>query len=136
MMLGVKRALLITALCLTGTALWPLAAEAGKTVDSFCSKSGDYCTEVSRSNGQVVLELRTFSFSDKYKLCVEPPDGERECGYFFNLKKGKHGIYTSRVGFRDNFFSHGKGQYKVTWYYGGKTRLGPPLYFTVEADLP
>jgi hypothetical protein len=132
----VKRVSTFLALCLVlACAFVPGAAQAGRTVDSFCSKDGDYCTSVQRSNGKAFLILRTFAFSSNYKLCVEPPDGDRECGYF-SLTKGKHGVFASRVDFRDNFFSHGKGRYKVSWYFEGKTRLGPALYFRVAADLP
>lgn len=135
MIAGVKGPLTILGLCLTvACMLMPAAAQADRTVDSYCSPSGDYCTAVMRSKGTVGLVLRTFSFSSNYKLCVEPPDGDRECGYF-SLTKGKHGVYASRVDFRGSFFSHGRGRYKVGWYYEGKTRLGPPLYFKINADL-
>ena len=131
----VKRLAIVLALALTAAAALALPAQAEREVDSYCSETGDYCTAISRAQGKVFLSIQTFSFTDKYKLCVEPPDGDRECGYFW-LKKGKHGVYASKVDFRGSYFSHGKGRYKVTWFYGRKTRLGPPLFFRINADLP
>jgi hypothetical protein len=131
---SLKRALLVLSLCLAGLSAWPLAAQAGapsRVLDSYCSPSGDYCTAIKRSaKGQIVLSLRTFAFTDKYKLCVEAPvrDQPRECGYWW-LKDRGNGVYASNVLMREHFFFKGAGQYRITWWYGDGNRLGRPLSF-------
>lgn len=129
-----KRSLLVLAICLTSLSAWPLAAQAdssSRVLDSYCSPSGDYCTSITRSaKGQIVLSLRTFAFTDKYKLCVEAPVRKepRECGYWW-LKDRGNGVYVSNVLMRDHFFFKGPGQYRITWWYGDGNRLGKPLSF-------
>lgn len=129
-----KRSLLALCVCLSAIAASPLAAQAGapsRVIDSYCSPSGDYCTSITRSaKGRIVLSLRTFAFTDKYKLCVEAPVRQqaRECGYWSPRDKG-NGLYVSNVVMRDHFFFKGPGRYRVTWWYGDGNRLGKPLSF-------
>jgi hypothetical protein len=129
-----KRALLVLSICLAGLSAWPLAAQAdapSRVLDSYCSPSGDYCTSITRSaKGQIVLSLRSFAFTDKYKLCVEAPVRQqpRECGYWWTKDKG-NGLYVSNVLMRDHFFFKGPGRYRITWWHGDGNRLGKPLAF-------
>jgi hypothetical protein len=129
-----KRSLLALVVCLASLCAWPLAAQAGapsRVLDSYCSPSGDYCTSITRSaKGQIVLSLRTFAFTDKYKLCVEAPVRKqpRECGYWWPKDRG-NGLYVSSVLMREHFFFKGPGRYRITWWYGDGNRLGKPLSF-------
>lgn len=129
-----KRSLLVLCLCLAAISAFPLAAQAGapsRVLDSYCSPSGDYCTSIARSaKGKIVLGLRSFAFTDKYKLCVEAPVRQqpRECGYFWTVDRG-NGLYVSNVVMRDHFFFKGAGRYRITWWYGDGNRLGKPLSF-------
>jgi hypothetical protein len=136
----VKRPLLVLVLCLTCLSLWPLAAQAdapNREVDSYCSPTGDYCTSISRTaKGEIVFSLRTFSFTDKYKLCVEAPIEKepRECGYW-SLRDRGNGVYAGHVGLKQSFFYKGPGTYRVTWWYGDGNRLGKALTFVGTKPL-
>jgi hypothetical protein len=113
--------LAVTALCL---AVFALAAEARS---SYCSRTGDYCTQVKRKSGRVYLGLSTFSFRGRYRLCVTTPVRERTCRVA-RLRRGAHGIYSSTVRWSKRFPKAGRGSYRVRWYYGG-SQLGPALSF-------
>jgi hypothetical protein len=78
--------------------------------------------------GTVKLRLATFSFSGRYKLCVEPSTGARTCKTFPLIRRS--GRWVSEVRWYRQFPNRGTGVYTVTWFYGG-TRLGPPLTFAV-----
>jgi hypothetical protein len=129
-----KRSLLVLSICVAALSASPLAAQASassRVLDSYCSPSGDYCTSITRSaKGKIVLSLRTFALTDKYKLCVEAPVRKepRECGYWWTKDKG-NGLYVSKVLMRDHFFFKGPGRYRITWWYGDGNRLGKPLSF-------
>ena len=99
-------------------------------LDSYCSPSGDYCTSITRSaKGQIVLSLRTFAFTDKYKLCVEAPV-RRTARMRVLVAKGQgQRRLRSNVLMRDHFFFKGPGRYKISWWYGDGNRLGKPLSF-------
>ena len=137
---ALKRPLLVLVLCIACLSLWPLAAQAGSSgreLDSYCSPSGDYCTSISRSaKGELVFSLRTFAFTDKYKLCVEAPvkNEPRECGYWFPRDRG-NGVYGSNVAFKQHFFYKGPGTYRVSWWYGDGNRLGKALTFVGTQPL-
>jgi hypothetical protein len=81
-----------------------------------------------RLAGTVKLRLATFSFSGRYKLCVEPSTGARTCKTFPLIRRS--GRWVSEVRWYRQFPNRGTGVYTVTWFYGG-TRLGPPLTFAV-----
>jgi hypothetical protein len=138
--MALKRPLLVLGLCFTCLSLWPLGAQAGAAghvLDSYCSPSGDYCTSISRSaKGELVFSLRTFAFTDKYKLCVEAPVKKepRECGYWFPRDRG-NGVYGSNVGFKQSFFYKGPGTYRVSWWFGDGNRLGKALTFVGTQPL-
>ena len=96
---------------------------------SYCSPTGDWCTAVKRIQGAVFLDLGTFSFSGRYRLCVADPGGRRSCRSFGLTRRGD--LWRSRVRWHTNFPSRGAGVYKVTWHYTG-VRLGPTLTFRVR----
>lgn len=126
-----KRPVLLVAFALLALSLWAPAAQANKgdqVLASYCSPSGDYCTGIVKAKGEIYLTVRTFSFKDKYKVCVDPPGYRRECSYFFSLTAGKHGIYASRENLGKTFPLEYTGEYKVTFFYGD-ARLGKPLRF-------
>ncbi len=75
------------------------------------------------------LVIRTFSFTEPYDLCVDPPGGHaRECNTY-PLKAVKHGIFASRIDFARNYFHAADGRYTVTWHAFGN-RLGKALHFS------
>lgn len=123
-----KRLVLAVGLCLTCASLWPLAASAGKSLDSYCSPTGDYCISVVGSKAKPFFVLRTFSFAGQYKLCVKQDGYERQCGWW-KLKSVKHGIRASRVNVADHYFLVGAGHYTFSAFYGSG-QLGRGLQFT------
>jgi hypothetical protein len=96
---------------------------------SYCSPSGDYCIAVRGSGQAALLELATFSFSGRYRLCVADPRERRSCRRFALQRRGD--LFRSRVLWSENFPRRGPGIYRVTWHYMG-VRLGLPLSFRVR----
>jgi len=105
-------------------AVLPAAADARS---SYCSPTGDYCTSATSRNGDVLLRIRTFSFSGSYRLCVRAPDRSATCKRF-RLRRGRAGIYSSAKGWSRHFPNRGAGVYRVRWQKLG-TNLGPRLSF-------
>ncbi len=98
-----------------------------RTIDSYCSPTGDYCTAITRQHGRVKLIVRTFSFRGRYQLCVKPPRHPRDCDSF-HLDRANHGIFASKIDFARHFPHRFSGRYAVSWHQSG-FRLGPPLHF-------
>ncbi len=93
-------------------------ASARATIDSYCSPyTGDYCVAVTRVNGRIKLEVKTFSFRGQYRLCVRNPVGSTRC-HSFRLER--HGdIWSDRVDWRRNFPHQRHGRYQVAWHKFG-----------------
>ncbi len=120
MLTGILALLLVAPAAATG---------AGKVLDMYCSpESGDVCTYATQNGGRITLELRTFSFSGNYKLCVQPPKGARQCKTFMLTKNGQ--IYSGRVDLARNFTAKAKGEYSATWRGASGFKIGPALMFT------
>jgi hypothetical protein len=111
-------------LAVTAALLSPAAPPA-----SYCSPSGDYCIAVRGSGHAALLELATFSFTGRYRLCVADPQARKSCRSFALQRRGD--LYRSRVLWSANFPRRGPGVYRVTWHYMG-VRLGLPLRFRVR----
>lgn len=94
---------------------------------SYCSRTGDYCTSATKRKSDAILELRTFSFSGDYTLCVTAPDDKRTCHGFELARSGS--VRRSRVRWSENFPDAGRGVYVVCWRVEGKRCLGPKLSF-------
>jgi hypothetical protein len=124
---GRRYAAVIAALSVCLLLAAPPASAKIRTLDSYCSPSGDYCTAVQRRDGRVNLLIRTFSFRGRYRLCVRPPGGRRECRSF-KLVATRHGIFASRIDLSRNFSLRARGRYAVSWRKG-RTKLGPTLHF-------
>jgi hypothetical protein len=125
-----KRLVLALSLCLALGAISPLAAGADqRPLDSYCSRSGDYCISVLGPKADPVFELRTFSFTGQYKLCLRNAPYERQCGWW-KLKRGAHDTYGSRVRLNKYFFLEGAGYFTISAFYGDAERqLGRGLHF-------
>jgi len=100
----------------------------GGSLDSYCSGSGDYCTEIRERNGRIKFEIRAFAeYFDAYKVCVKRPDGKRQCKESKLHRAGD--LYKDRIDWRRHFDGAGSGRYKVVWRIAGGVRLGDPLFF-------
>ena len=118
----------IAGLLAAAVALVATPAEArNKVLDQYCSPTGDYCTNLQRANGKTIAEVRTFSFTGTYQLCVNPPRAGRDCSEF-RLRRVPHGIYQGRVKLARHFNLSRDGRYTVSFRYGGD-RLGQALHF-------
>jgi hypothetical protein len=96
---------------------------------SYCSPTGDYCIAVKRRGGAVFLELATFSFRGRYRLCVTDPTGRCACRSF-RLRRGGD-LYLSRIRWHTSFPRRGPGVYRVRWQYTS-AQVGPTLSFGVR----
>jgi|GEM_PF-2444533 len=124
-----KRFCLVLGTAALLASLLPSAAGAARTLDSYCSPSGDYCIGVLGPKADPAFELRTFSLTDQYKLCLKNGPYERQCGWW-KLKSGEHGIYRSRVRLNKSFFLEGAGHFTISAFYGDAERqLGRGLHF-------
>lgn len=123
-----RRLALAGAAALAAFVLAPAATGVGG--DSFCSPSGDYCTGAARIKGAVVLQLRTFSFRGRVRICVTNPRRRRTCRSFL-LRRRSRGVFEVKVLWHRNFPNGGPGTYSVR-YFTGRTRLGPALTFSVS----
>jgi hypothetical protein len=99
------------------------AAHAARVLDSYCSPSGDYCTSVTVNGGRVKLNIATFSFTGRYRICVRGPRNKR-CHRFHLRRNGE--LYVDRVDWANNFPSAALGTYHVSWHKFG-ARLGRVL---------
>jgi hypothetical protein len=129
---ALKRLVVLLALaCCLGAVSTPGATAAPKPLDSYCSPTGDYCIGVFGPKSDPVFELRTFSLTDQYKLCLKDGRYERQCGWW-KLKHDKHGIYKSRVRLQKSYFLEDDGPYIVSAFYGdSESQLGRGLRFNL-----
>ena len=121
------RSVLVTATLLLFPALTPAAAQGAKTIDSYCSPSGDYCQYVIRNKGKIKFEMRQFPLRGKYTLCVKPPRETYTCKNFRWRRSGP--ILKSTVTFSRHFPSKKRGRYKVQWRSTDGYRIGKTLSF-------
>ena len=106
-----------------------LAGSAG-AANGYCSPTGDYCTSTTRRDGAVFLQLRTFSFRGRIRICVTDPRGRRVCRRFL-LRARPQGVYEVKVRWHRHYPNGGPGRYRVVFLIGG-TRLGPVLDFRLR----
>jgi hypothetical protein len=105
-----------------------ITAEAStKTIDSYCSPSGDFCQGVFREGGRIKLKMSQFPLRGKYQLCVKPPRQAQSCNKF-RWRKKKMGVYRSGVDFATYYPSKQKGLYKVRWRSSG-SKIGKTMRF-------
>ncbi len=94
----------------------------------YCSSSGDFCTSVRKVDGVRKFRITSFAHRGEYKLCVKGPDGSQPCFRFRLRDRNQDGMFTSSVGWKDNFPYQGDGAYRVKWFQRA-SRLGPVLGF-------
>lgn len=119
-----KRVALLVVLIL---ALTPVGARADHKKNSWCSKSGDYCTSAKKVNDKRKLQLRSFVHSGKVKICVTAPDDSEVCKRA-KLRKNNHDIYVGSRNWAEVFPDGGQGAYDVVFRWRGN-KLGPTLGF-------
>ena len=112
-------------LCTLGASL--LVAGPAGAASSYCSPTGDYCTQIFKRDGHRHFALRTFSHRGQVKFCVAGPNGNKTCRNR-RLRKSGNGIYVARIRWDTNFPKAGRGTYRVRVYWEGY-RLGPALTF-------
>jgi hypothetical protein len=101
-------------------------AASSAAATGYCSPTGDYCTSVARVHGLRYLQISTFSFRGRVKICVTDPTTARVCRAFRLRKVGP--VWQVRVLWKRHFPNRGAGLYRVSFFYG-PTRLGPVLSF-------
>ena len=105
-------------------------ATSANAASSYCSPTGDYCTSATRQGGAVFLQLRTFSFQGKIRICVTDPKKRRVCRRFLpQMRAG--GVFEVKIRWHRNFPNGGKGIYRVRFFLG-QTALGPTLTFRLR----
>jgi hypothetical protein len=104
-------------------------AKPNRTLDSYCSSSGDVCFGIVSRSGGVYLDLSTAArYFGRYRLCVRPPGAARalRCGSYPVSRRGT--VWGSSVKYSRNFPVVGQGTYRVIWKLKGRA-LGPTLRF-------
>lgn len=116
--------LLATAVSLT---VLPAASAASSVVDSYCSPTGDYCTQiVKKADGSIVFGIRAFAnYFGQAKACVKKET--RVCRSTSPRKD--NGLYFWNIRRQGNYPNEGPGEYKVRWRDSGGNAIGPALYF-------
>lgn len=109
----------------------PSASSAGKAkekaVDTYCSPTGDYCTEVVRKKGSYFFKLVTFAHRGKARFCAQPKGRRKTCRRT-KLRNDGDGVYLARINWNRKFPSKGSARRKVTVFAQG-SRLGRALSF-------
>jgi hypothetical protein len=108
-------------------AMTPVGAHANHKKNSWCSKSGDYCTSTQKVNDKRKLQLRSFVHTGKVKICVTDPNDSKVCKKA-KLRKNDHDIYVGSKNWYEVFPDGGHGAYDVVFRWRG-TKLGPTLGF-------
>ena len=97
----------------------------------YCSESGDFCKATRIEKGKRVIALSTAALYGErraYDLCVRDPKGKETCRTF-KLRRGRYGIYSSKVTWSRHFPTDGgRGRDRIRWDHEGNT-YGPPLHF-------
>ena len=83
-----RRALVLVAFIV---ALTPITAHANHKKNSWCSRSGDYCTSTQKVNDKRKLQLRSFVHTGKVKICVTDPKDSKVCKKA-KLRKNEHDL--------------------------------------------
>jgi hypothetical protein len=122
-----KRILVATLIGVLALGFAGSAEASTKTIDAYCSPSGDYCQGVFRENGRIKLRMSQFPLRGKYQLCVKPPRQSQSCNKF-RWRKKKMGVYRGGVDFASHYPSKQKGLYKVSWRSSG-SKIGKTLRF-------
>jgi hypothetical protein len=103
-------------------------------IASYCSPSGDVCYGVFRAQGLIRFKLTLAAkYFRRYRICVRPVGQAPTCKSFPVRKTGR-AAWGGTVIWQRNFPQRGVRTYKVTWKQG-RTRLGPPLTFTMPAPV-
>lgn len=98
-----------------------------KAVDTYCSPTGDYCTEITRQGSKFFFKLVTFAHRGKAKFCVRPKGGRKTCNKA-KLRDDGDDVFLARINWNRNYPSKGKARRKVT-IFARDGRLGPALRF-------
>jgi endonuclease YncB( thermonuclease family) len=102
------------------------AAARGKTIDSYCSPTGDFCVAIRKVEGEFRFRLARFGRWGKQKVCVKQET--RTCRTYRQHRLG-HGLYEWRANWRA-FPDEGGGRYSVRWFdKQGEYAVGPALHF-------
>jgi hypothetical protein len=104
-------------------------ATAVAKTNGYCSPSGDICQQVRGTEKRPIFVLSTFSLRGDVTVTVRTPAGDSN-SHDFPLRKGKYGIYTSKVRWYKHYPHAGSGTYKVSWKQG-ETKLGKTLSFKI-----
>lgn len=109
--------------------LLPAPAQATHRPRQYCSESGDVCAQTIKDDG-VRLQIGSFAFRGRYRLCVTTPDEDRTCKEF-RMRERASGLYASNIRWARHFPTEGPGAYRVSWHKFG-SRIGPVLGFHIK----
>jgi len=98
---------------------------AAQAKSAYCSPTGDYCQQVYRRDGDVILELRAAADYGFDEVCVSK--STTVCRSI-KPRPNSDGVYISRVNWDKRFPNQGKGTYRVRWRING-SRVGAVLSF-------
>lgn len=103
------------------------SASSAEARSRYCSPTGDVCYGAYLDREVVTLRIGLQArYFDRYRLCVAPPRGSRECRRFRIRERGT--LYGSSVRWDRHFTDHGAGTYRVTWAHSAG-RMGPGITF-------
>lgn len=98
-----------------------------KTLDHFCSETGDYCTLViEKASGTIIFKIRGFAdYFGRAKACVTK-DTE-----VCRRRSAKYDgtLYEWKIAWQGNYPNQGAGRYTMRWYSEGGGRIGTALHF-------
>ena len=122
-----KTLLSVTLAAVVALTAIPAASAASSVVDSYCSPTGDYCTQiVKKADGSIVFSIRAFAnYFGHAKACVKKET--RVCRSTSPRKD--NGLYFWNIRRQGNYPNEGPGEYKVRWRDSSGNAIGPALYF-------
>jgi hypothetical protein len=119
-----RPAIWIACLCVSAGMASVLAPSADAR-SSYCSPTGDYCSRVYRSGGDILLEITAAENYGFNQVCVTRRS--KVCRSI-QLRRNSRGAWVSRAAWNRRFPNQGKGIYRVRWQYDGQA-FGVTLTF-------
>ena len=131
-MRGIARIALVAVLGMV-VSVGAMAAPAiagSRTLDDYCSPSGDYCTLViEKASGTILFKIRAFAdYFGTSEACVTK---DTEVCHSRSPREGSV-LFTWSIRWQANYPDEGAGRYKVRWFDESGSRIGPALHFRRE----
>jgi hypothetical protein len=103
------------------------AIAGSRTLDDYCSPSGDYCTLViEKASGTILFKIRAFAdYFGRSEACVMK---DTEACRSRSPREGSV-LFTWSIRWQGNYPDEGAGRYRVRWFDENGSRIGPALHF-------